>query len=394
MSDSDDTLGPRLKEFITQICEDIGPRIGTSKEERLAGAKIEEEYKRFCDSTFTEEFSCHPAAFLDSVRVLVAVYVVGLLFYTIAPILTAIFGSLALIIFAAEMMYLKEVVDPLFPKRTGFNVYGKVLPKESTKQIVLVSGHHDSAYEFPIHERLGSMFPTFILLSIGLGLVTIIISILRQLLILFFPSLLSFIDWIIIVPVVSAIPMLTSAFRLRSNKVVLGANDNLSAVAVTLGVGEWLQNNPLEHTEVWLVSFACEENMRGSKRFAARHKDELQGAYLLNFDSVGAGDLYVLTAEPMYTTKLTPELCDKVVAAAREDGIEVSVGVPSFGGTDASNFIKAGLYATSVVGISADGFIENWHSLNDTPEAIDDEVLVSAVRLAIAFLKRIDGHDS
>ncbi|UCE11722.1 MAG: M28 family peptidase [Candidatus Thorarchaeota archaeon] len=392
MSDSEDTLGPRLKDFITTICEDVGPRLGTSDEESLAGTRIEEEYKRLCDSTCREEFTCHPAAFLDSVRISVFVYIVGLVFYYFAPILTAIFGSLALGIFAAELMYLKEVVDPIFPEKTGYNVYGKILPKDSTKRIALVSGHHDSAYEFPIHERLGSRFPTFILLTIGLGLITIIISILRLLLLSFLPSLLTSFDWITFVPVVSAFPMLVFAFRLRSNKVVLGANDNLSAVAVTLGVGEWLQNNPLEHTEVWLVSFACEENMRGSKRFASRHKEELQGAYLLNFDSVGAGDLYVLTAEPMYTTKLTPELCDMVIAAAREDGIEVSVGVPSFGGTDASNLIKAGLLATSVVGISCGGFIENWHSLNDTPEAIDDEVLVSAVRLAIAFLRKIDGH--
>jgi putative aminopeptidase FrvX len=184
--------------------------------------------------------------------------------------------------------------------------------------------------------------------------------------------------------------MLAAAFRLRSNKVVLGANDNLSAVAVTLGVGKWLQQNPLQHTEVWLVSFACEENMRGSKRFAAAHKEDLQNAYLLNFDSVGAGELYVLTAEPMYRTILTTHLCEEVVAAGRDEGLEVPMGVPSFGGTDASNFIKAGLQATAVVGISESGFIDNWHSLNDIPANIDESVLVDAVRLAVSFLRRTD----
>jgi hypothetical protein len=158
MSNLDSTMGSRLKEFITKICDEIGPRLGTSKEEKLAGIKIEQEYKQYCSSTFQEEFSCHPAAFLDVVRVSVVVYIIGLFFYLIAPIITAIFGALALLLFAAEMMVLKEVVDPLFPKKKGINVYGKIFPKELTKQIVLVSGHQDSAYEFPLHERLGSKF--------------------------------------------------------------------------------------------------------------------------------------------------------------------------------------------------------------------------------------------
>jgi hypothetical protein len=390
MSDLNPELGPRLKEFITKICEDIGPRLGTSEEEREAGMRIEAEYEKYCDATFQDEFTCHPAAFLDVVRVSVAIYLVGLVFYFTLPALTAILGAITLLLFVAEMMALKEVVDPLFPKKIGANVYGKIPPTGPTKQIVLVSGHHDSAYEFPLQERLGQRFSTFILLTIGLGLITVILSVARFLIIGLIPALLFLSDWMIIIPIISAFPLLTFAFRLRSNKVVLGANDNLSGVAVTIGVGEWLQSNPLKHTEVWLVSFACEENMRGSKRFAESHKEELQDAYLLNFDGVGAGTLYVLTAEPMYLTTLTPELCKLVINAAKEDGLEVASGVPPFGGTDSSNFIKAGLRATAIVGISEAGFLENWHTLDDTPEHIDESTLVNAVRLAIAALTRID----
>ncbi|MFX0054314.1 MAG: M28 family metallopeptidase [Promethearchaeota archaeon] len=392
MNELDLELGLRLKEFITRICEDIGPRLGTSDEEREAGMRIEEEYTRFCETTAQEEFSCHPAAFLDVVRVSVVIYLIGLIFYLTLPVITAILGALTLLLFVAEMMALKEIVDPLFPKRTGTNVYGKIPPVQSTRQIVLVSGHHDSAYEFPIHERLGRRFSTLILLTIGLGLVTVILSIVRFLFLLLIPALVPLFDWMIIIPLISAFPMLTFAFRLRSNRVVLGANDNLSGVAVTLGVGEWLHHNPLKHTEVWLVSFACEENMRGSKRFAESHREELQDAYLLNFDGVGAGTLYVLTAEPMYLTTLTPELCDLVVDAAEEYGLDVASGVPPFGGTDSSNFIKAGLRATAIVGISEAGFLENWHTLDDTPENIDDSVLVDAVRLALAVLKKVDSQ--
>ncbi|MFX1265531.1 MAG: M28 family peptidase, partial [Promethearchaeota archaeon] len=316
-----DDLGARLRQFIAEICQEVGPRLGTSTAEAEAGLRIREEYKQYCASTFLEEFSCHPAAFLDVVRVSVTFYVIGVLFYLVWPLFTAFFSALALVLFALEMMSLREVVDPLFPKRTGANVYGKIPPKDSPKQLVLISGHHDSAYEFPIHERLKRRFPYFIFLAIGMGVATIVLGFLRFLILFLLPGLQIWFDWLFVIPIISAFPMLTFAARLRSNSVVLGANDNLSGVAVTLGVGELLKQKPLQHTEVWLVSFACEENMRGSKRFAELHREELQDAYLLNFDSVGAGALYVLTAEPMYLTKLTSELCELVVEASNEAGL-------------------------------------------------------------------------
>ena len=389
MSGPDERLGSALKGFIEGVCEEIGPRLGTHEQERRAGMRIEEEYKRYCDSTRLEEFSCHPAAFLDVVRVSVGLYLVGILLYLFLPIVTAILGALAILLFAAELMYLKEAVDPLFPRRTGVNVYGKIRPIATSTRIVLVSGHHDSAYRFPLHEMLGRRFSTFILLTMGLGLVTVVLSFLRFFTLFFLSPFLYVFDWLFVLPV-GSVPLYLVALRLRSNEVVLGANDNLSGVAVTLGVGELLKEHPLQHTEVWLVSFACEENMRGSKRFAELHRSELRDAYLLNFDGVGAGELYILTAEPMYRTTLTAELCEIAAQAARAEGLAVHMGAPSFGGTDASNFIHAGLRAISIAGISKSGFLVNWHTLNDTPDCIDEIVLVDAVRLAVGTLKILD----
>jgi Zn-dependent M28 family amino/carboxypeptidase len=170
----------------------------------------------------------------------------------------------------------------------------------------------------------------------------------------------------------------------------LGANDNLSGVAVTLGVGEWLTQHHLRHTEVWLVSFACEENMRGSKRFAQRHQKELRDAYLLNFDMVGSGPLMIITAEPMYRTTLTLTLCSKVGEAARTAGLAIPLKRLTFAGTDASNFIKAGLQATSVGAVMPEKGPNYWHTLQDTPDKITPQTLLDAVHLAVTFLQRTD----
>lgn len=384
------TLGARLKQFITNTCETIGPRLGTSDAERKAGKQIRKEYEQYCDETFAEEFSCHPAAFLDSVRVTVILYTAGVILYLWFPALTAILGILGLAIFFAQVMFLKEIIDPIFPKRTGVNIYGKIRPKVKANQIVLVSGHHDSAYEFPIVSMLGRRTATLVLVAVGLAILTIILSVIRTLVIFLFPSLLWLLNWLLIIPLISLIPLLIFGFRLRSGTVVLGANDNLSGVATTLGVGEWLKSYKLQTTEVWLVSFACEENMRGSKRFVQRHKEELQKAYLLNFDMVGLGDLQIITAEPFFRTTLTPELCKMVAEAGQTADLDIPLAVLPFAGTDASNFIKAGLKATSVGAIMPDDAPTHWHTLEDTPEKINPQTLLQAVQLAVSFLQYID----
>ncbi|MFX0078530.1 MAG: M28 family metallopeptidase [Candidatus Hermodarchaeota archaeon] len=385
-----ETLGERLKQFITDICETIGPRLGTSDAERKAGERIRKEYERYCDETFAEEFSCHPAAFLDSVRVTSILYVVGVILYLWFPILTAIFGILGLAIFFAQIMFLKEIIDPIFPKRTGVNIYGKIHPEKQPTQVVLVSGHHDSAYEFPIVSWLGSRTATLVLIAVGLAVITITLSIFRTLSIFLFPQVLWFFNWLLIIPLISLIPLLVFGFRLRSGTVVLGANDNLSGVATTLGVGDWVKDHKLQTTEVWLVSFACEENMRGSMRFVQRHKEELQNAYLLNFDMVGLGDLQIITAEPFFRTTMTSELCTMVAEAGKTADLEIPLEVLPFAGTDASNFINAGLKATSVGAIMSSDAPTHWHTVEDTPDKIDPQTLLQAVQLAVSFLQYVD----
>lgn len=383
-------LGKRLTRFIADICKSIGPRLGTTSTEQQAGTRIRAEYKKYCNTTFAEEFTCHPAAFLDSVRVTVLLYGTGVCLYLVWPLATVLLGLLGLLIYAAEVLYLKEVVDFLFRRRTGVNIYGKVKPSEKRRRIVLVSGHHDSAYEFPLFQRLGRRAPTFVTATVGLALFVVVLALVRTLAPYLFPQLLTLLDWLVVVPLASLVPLLLFGFRLRSGKVVLGANDNLSGVAVTLGVGEWLTNHRLRHTEVWLVSFACEENMRGSKRFAHRHQKELHDAYLLNFDMVGIGPLMIITAEPMYRTKLTTALCTKVGEAARTAGLAIPLKRLAFAGTDASNFIKAGLQAASVGAIMPDKGPTYWHTLQDTPDRINPRTLLDAVKLATTFLRRID----
>ena len=81
-------------------------------------------------------------------------------------------------------------------------------------------------------------------------------------------------------------------FFFKTKWSVMGANDNLSGIAVLQGIAETLGTNKKlipNHTKILLVSFGSEEaGLRGSKRWIKRHKDELDERpfYFLNFDGL------------------------------------------------------------------------------------------------------------
>jgi len=93
---------------------------------------------------------------------------------------------------------------------------------------------------------------------------------------------------------------------------VPGAVDNLSASALAVSMCRFLVKNPTcipEDTEIRFISFGSEEaGLRGSRRYVARHLDELKrlDTRLLNFEMVAHPEINILTTEVNGTVKNSP----------------------------------------------------------------------------------------
>ena len=94
----------------------------------------------------------------------------------------------------------------------------------------------------------------------------------------------------------------------------MGANDNLTAVATIIECGKYLANHKPNETEVWIISFAGEENMRGSKRFVSKFGDELtkRNGMLLNLETLSADKFLLATQETMFLAKHSDKVIDLV----------------------------------------------------------------------------------
>ncbi|MFX0114663.1 MAG: M28 family metallopeptidase [Candidatus Hodarchaeota archaeon] len=379
--------------FIDKICSEIGPRLGTSSAEREAGNLIEREFAEYCDSTSQEEFECHPRAFLDFIWITIGFFVLAVLFYFFNPAVTGIFIVLGLMLFSAQQVFLAEIVDPLFPKRSSTNVIGKISATGTPKGTILLGAHHDSAYEFPLFCRLGKNAIIVINLTVYLALAGCLLALAKAVAIFLDMPNRSFLDFIAIpVLLLALILTILIAITLRSSKVVPGANDNLSGVAIIREAGKRIAQNRPANCNVWLVSFGCEECMRGSKRFAVKHQANLQGPYdmLLNFDSVGAEKLHIIKGEKMFRANHSPEVTDYAETAAKNAGYNIPSMVMKFAGTDAAAFSRRQLKAASIVAMDSHGMPKNWHSLDDQPDQLDGKVLDQAVDIAIEFVKAVD----
>ncbi len=409
-----DPSGKEMLNFIKYICDEVGPRIGGSEQEKRAGDIIQERLD-FCDETTQEEFNCRPGGFLDFIWVTTAFYILGVFsYYFISPLVSLILIFIALAIYSIQQNFLYEVVDFLFPEVTSYHIIGKIYPTKTPKKLVLLGSHHDSAFEFPLLSKLGEKFILVIVIAVGITLLNMLLCILRTSITLTKGSLSisepfefirevqnfsisAIVDFFQTVLFISGvIVILGLAFNLHSNKVVLGANDNLSGVAAVIQVGKFLAKHKPVNTEVWLISFAGEEHMRGSKRFVNFHQKELKErqALLFNLESLNTESFLIATAEIMFLATHSPLVVDFATKAAKKVAkkIEISFKVDKlpFAGSDAANFSKKGLHATTLFGLSELGMPLDWHTLNDTPDKLVGSRLAKAAEIALQFVYEVD----
>lgn len=384
-----DSSGKPMLEFVTRICEEVGPRVGGSEEERQAGNIIYKEMSKFCDEVETQDFECHPGGFLDYIWVTAIFYILGVLTYFFMPLLSAILILVGILIYFAQQSLTLEIIDFLFPKVKSFHVIGKIKPKNEPKKLILLGGHHDSAYEFPLLSKLGGRSRYLIMLTLVITILNIIISAVKTFLVFYIVDIIQIVLFIIGVPLILII-----AVFLRSSTGVLGANDNLTAVASIIEIGKYFskEENRPEETEIWLVSFAGEEHMRGSKRFVSMNKEELQkrNATLFNLECLSGDKFLLATAENLFFAEHSEKVINLGKKAADDLGIEVEVGPLKFAGSDSANFSRKGLDAATLFGRVKKGTPADWHTLNDTPERLDGESIARGAEIALHYVELVD----
>lgn len=380
-----------ILEFIHRVCKECGPRLAGSEGERKCGGIIYSEMQQFCDNVEKEYFRSHPRGFLDYIWFTAGFYIAGVILYSVGqPILAGVLMLSGFLIFLFQQCLIYEIVDFVFPEVEEFHVIGKINPKGKAEKLAIISAHYDSPYEFPLLGRLKKKSVYIIGSTIAITLFTMFLSFVESVTIFSLASILK------PLMILGSFLLLLIAFTLRSNYVTLGANDDLAGVAAVLEAGRYLSRERPEKTEVWVVAFAGEEHMRGSKRFVQKHYDELKkrNAIMLALECPSADYFQIATEERMFFAKHSPLAIEYARKAAENLDFETRVAPLPFSGSDAANFSRRGLHAVSIFGLSAkDDAPYNWHTKNDVPENLMEKPIIKAAELLRNFVYVIDSAE-
>jgi acetylornithine deacetylase/succinyl-diaminopimelate desuccinylase-like protein len=176
-----------------------------------------------------------------------------------------------------------------------------------------------------------------------------------------------------------------------ARRVVPGANDNLSAVAVLVALAHSLREDPPEGVRVILLSTGSEESfMEGMQAFGRRHFPDLPPATteFVCIECVGSPQLCLVEGEGMLRMRRYTERSREALArAGAAAGVELRRGLRTVAATDGLIALRAGYPTCTLGGVDETKFPSNYHWPSDTPDNVSWESVEGAVAVCDAYVR-------
>ena len=379
---------------ITHICKDFPKRGPGSEGEKVCCEYLADEMKKFgCDTVYVDEFKENPGSFFGWIYFTITFVLLAFISYFFVPALSIIFVILGLALCVLQFGFYKKVVDKFFKEEIGHNAAGFKKPTGEVKRRIIFNGHPDACWEWPIKEKLSylgfdiHMIVCFIGAFYVLGVsIASLCGINEALAVKLGLGALVFVPfWVGLY------------FMWNKNKVVDGANDNLSGCYMGMAILKMLHDEGIEfeNTEIGVVHSGSEEaGLRGSKAWCEAHAHEFNDVptFVISYDTITQLEhLSVNYRDLNATVKVDKDVSDLFYEACQELGIPCGKGmVPPLGGaTDSAAFAQAGMRSTGVTALNH-ALPDFYHTRRDTPDALNKGCLADCLAASIKALEMFD----
>ncbi len=384
-------------EHVRYLTETIGPRGSTTPGEAQAAQYAANVLRDIGLQPVTEPFvsarsKYHPFVLSTCIGLLCVV-----LFWLGNPILTLFALVLQVVNLLSVLVHLCPLPGPLrwfVPKGRSQNVYACVPPTGEIRRKVVLLAHLDSN-RTPLVNSSSAWLRIFrwlmpASLVCGIALIALFAVGLAS------PSPL--LHALSLPPALVLLIVCLLMLQADFTPFTVGANDNASAVGVTLSIASRLAVDRLQHTAVWAVLDGCEEvSLYGADAFARSHREELREALWIALDSIGGAGgqpRYTESETLLLTARSDPELVSKFdeVACAHP---ELEAGPLRFqtgaNATDGTMLARHGLRQIAVIASGPRGSeLLQIHRTTDDIQHIDPDVLRRSETLVWQVLQRID----
>jgi hypothetical protein len=390
--------------FTERVVRQCGPRLTGTPACKNAALMVADELKRHCDQIKIEEFDVSPAAFRSLLKAAAVIYTLSAILLYFDCLLVASVGFLLVaFLVVGQIFFYWQLFEPFCKKARGYNVFGIMEPAGEAKQQIIISGHHDSAHVFTFLKCCQKLYALRIIpamLAVLAAPVFSLIWVYFRYLMGGTPAFAVHFQYGVLLSLIFVTPM----YFFMSKEITPGAGDNMVATAMAIKLAQLFRqaredgSDILRHTRLILLSTDAEEaGLRGARAFARRHREELLAVptYNFNIDSIyNLKELQFLTTDINSTIRLSREMATQCKNIAAELGYATRLFAitPGGGGTDAAEFARIGVHATTLIGMPTnlirDGLV--YHTVNDTVEHIEPAAIEASLKIALEYILRKD----
>ena len=388
---------------ITHICKDFEKRDPGSKGEQQACEYMADVLKNECgcERADVESFKENPGSFFGWIYFTITFVLAAVAISFFYPLVSIILIVVGLLIVFMQFGLYKKFIDRFFPEKTGHNVTAVKSCKGEVKRRIFFNGHPDAAWEWPVNYKLGGVGFEGHAVICGIGAVYyLVISIM-----LVAKNGLEYVSFdadetlgLLRLIGLVFVPFLIGLYWMWTlNRVVDGANDNLSGCYMGIAILKALKEEGIEfeNTEVGVILTGSEEaGLRGAKAWCAAHKGEFDDVptFIFSYDTIH-DPKYLMTnyRDLNGTVKADKDVSDLFMEAAKELDISCKKGwVPPLGGaTDSAAFAQAGFRATGVTGLNHK-LEDYYHTRRDTYDNMNEQGLADCFAISVKALEMFD----
>lgn len=386
-----------MTETIEKVIKTFGKRNASSIGERNTQMYFEEELRKYTDNTSVEKFIVYPDAFMGWMYITATCLILGSILYFFLPVFSIILFLMGFTAMISQLALYKQWLDPLFKKKSSLNVFARKRPIGEIKQRVVLCGHADAAFEWSINYKYGFIgFFIELVVSVTGGFYLFGISLAYIIANGFKINTLNSVYMYLGIGLIPFVISWIALYFFSNEKVVVdGANDNLTACLMSIGIAKLLKEEDinLENTEFCVLITGSEEaGLRGARAFCDQHRGEFEDVETIFI-------VYETLREEEHLCVYTSEInkiykTDKQVAALiRAAGIENNINIPFksavFAGTDSAAFGEAGLKSTCVAALDHK-LKEYYHTRKDTYTNLNPKLLAKILDVTLTAIENFD----
>lgn len=142
--------------------------------------------------------------------------------------------------------------------------------------------------------------------------------------------------------------------------------------------------------DIWFVALGASDlDHAGMRSFLTEHRSAIRGAFLVNLDCVGAGDLSLLTHEGFEPTRRADRRLLRLLAGTASDlHVDLKTQTYDWADTDASVAMRTSVRAVTVMGMGENGLPALSRTEQDVPENVDGDQAASVAELVTEMIRR------